>query len=160
MALIMVKTIIVSTLLGSKNYPNAAFTWNIVPAAFSIKRWRWCKPWLVIRIFSKIWIISPVLQVFFFLQFCSFSSFGSFGFRLAFFVSFRRCAHLLQLFHCFVPAKLQDLRQFEFGSNFACYPPFPPRNILFAGFRSSAGKSSGQNIEFMTKIHFEVLFWR
>ena len=66
--------------------------------------------------------------------------------------------HLLQLFHCFAPAKLQDLRQFEFGSNFACYPPFPPRNILFAGFRSSAGKSSGQNIEFMTKIHLEDPF--
>ena len=33
----------------------------------------------------------------------------------------------------FCSAKLRDLRQFEFGSNFACYPPFPPRNILVAG---------------------------
>ena len=68
------------------------------------------------------------------------------------------CSPPAPLFHCFVPAKLQDLRQFEFGSNFACYPPFPPRNILFAGFRSSAGKSSRQNIEFMTKIHLEDPF--
>ena len=35
----------------------------------------------------------------------------------------------------FRSAKLRDLRQFEFGSNFACYPPFPPRNILVAGFQ-------------------------
>ena len=35
----------------------------------------------------------------------------------------------------FCSAKLRDLRQFEFRSNFACYPPFPPRNILVAGFQ-------------------------
>ena len=118
----------------SKNYPNAASTWNIVAAISSQSMMMMIWRWLIIQTFSQIWIVFSL----------SFPDWIFSVFLTGFLCVLQTCRHLLRLFHCFVPAKLQDLRQFEFGSNFACYPPFPPRNILFAGSQRSPKNSCRQ----------------